>query len=489
MTDRLREAEAALRQARNEQEREEALRQLKRLRDEQMEALRDVDELQQRMESPQNRQRMAETREQLDDSREQIRQSTEALEEGMLSRAMTSTARAGRQLDQMREEFQRRTSSQFTDAMQDMREQARELDREQNEIAEQMQQQIDARQKSLADDNRSKELAERVEKQRQAVDELVDQMKTTSEQAEVPEPLLSRKLYDTLREAGTEDLDRALQATGELLKRDFLPQAQEVERRAGEGIDGLRKGVEDAAGSVLGDEAETLRLARQQLDELIQDVNDEVARAAGQRDSQSADANMPGNISGRQRQANAQPGVGNNPTGDPNGQSPNARGPGQRQASQDTPSQNARDGQARNNAGERNDPTGRGGVQTETGPWDDQGERGPFTGEDFLAWSDRLRDVEDMLPERDLRDEAARVWDRARAVRAEFKRHGTEPQWDLVRSQIMEPLAELRQRVGERLAQLQSDEALVPIDRDPVPDRFADVVRSYFENLGQQENP
>ncbi len=128
-------------------------------------------------------------------------------------------------------------------------------------------------------------------------------------------------------------------------------------------------------------------------------------------------------------------------------------------------------------------------MRTESGPWDDQGERGPFTGEDFLTWSDRLRDVEDMLPERELRDEAATVWDRARAVRAEFKRHGKEPQWDLVKSQIMDPLAELRQRVGERLAQLQSDEALVPIDRDPVPDRFADVVRSYFENLGQQENP
>lgn len=53
----------------------------------------------------------------------------------------------------------------------------------------------------------------------------------------------------------------------------------------------------------------------------------------------------------------------------------------------------------------------------------------------------------------------------------------------------MDPLTELRHRVTERLAQLQSDETLVPIDRDPVPDRFAEVVRSYFENLGRQGNP
>jgi len=497
MTDRLREAEAALRQARNEQERQEALRQLKRLRDEQMEALRDVDDLQQRMESSQNRQRMADAREQLGDSREQIRQSTEALEEGMLSRAITSTARAGRQLEQMREEFQRRTSNQFSDAMRNMREQARELDEEQNRIAEEITQQIEARQKSLTGDRMSRELAERVERQRQGVNDLVDQMKETSEQAEISEPLLSRKLYDTLRETGTENLDRALQAAGELLRRDFLPQAREVERRAGEGIDSLREGVEQAAGNVLGDEAESLRLAQQQLDELIRQVDDEVAQATGARRSRSADANQPADATGNQ--ANARPGDRDNPTPDSQGQE-QARAEGAprdgepQQARQGGPSQDggqprdSRRGQARDNEDSRTDPTGRGGLRTE-GPWDDQGQRGPFTGEDFLAWSDRLRDVEDMLPERDLRDEAARVWDRARTVRAEFKRHGKEPQWDLVRSQIMDPLTELRHRVTERLAQLQSDEALVPIDRDPVPDRFAEVVRSYFENLGRQGNP
>jgi len=28
---------------------------------------------------------------------------------------------------------------------------------------------------------------------------------------------------------------------------------------------------------------------------------------------------------------------------------------------------------------------------------------------------------------------------------------------------------------------------MAPIDRDPVPDRFADLVRDYFESLGQEE--
>ena len=116
--------------------------------------------------------------------------------------------------------------------------------------------------------------------------------------------------------------------------------------------------------------------------------------------------------------------------------------------------------------------------------WGGINTRGPITGEDFRQWSDRLRDVEEMLSQRDLRNEAARVRDRARSMRVEFKRHGTEPQWNLVREQITKPLVELRKRLAEELAKLESDEALVPIDRDPVPGRFAELVRRYYENLG-----
>ena len=90
-----------------------------------------------------------------------------------------------------------------------------------------------------------------------------------------------------------------------------------------------------------------------------------------------------------------------------------------------------------------------------------------------------------MLPQQDLRDQMARVWDSVRAIRADSQRHGKEPQWDLVQNQVINPLVELRQRISERLAQLQSDKAMVAIDRDPVPDRFTELVRTYFENLGQ----
>lgn len=113
--------------------------------------------------------------------------------------------------------------------------------------------------------------------------------------------------------------------------------------------------------------------------------------------------------------------------------------------------------------------------------------RGPMTGDNYVDWSDRLRDVEEMLDVPELREQVARVRGRARTVRAEFKRHGAEPQWDLVRSQVYGPLIELRDEVSEELARRDSEDSLTPIDRDPVPPRYAEKVRRYYEELGSSE--
>lgn len=538
MSEKLKELEAALRQAETEQQKEEIRRQLKRLREEQLEALRDVDELQQRMESPQNRRRMADTAEQLSDSRERIQQSAEELEQGMVSRAVTSTTRAGRELEEMRDEFRRRTSGEFNERMREMRDQAQQLDERQKQIAEEIEKQLEQRQKTLVDAGDSRELAEQVDEQKEKVDELIEQMKEVSEQSEVSEPLLSKKLYDTVREASTDNIDRALDAAGELLRRNFLRQAQEVERPAGEGIEQLRRGVEDAAESVLGNQAEALRTAQRRLDELTRQVDEEARRARGQGDPNSpadsgdnqqrrADAQRGGG--GRQPgdpnetdRADAQGGAGGRQPGDPNesnradaqrgaggGQPGNQGQPQQERTSANAgrqgnrPSDSAqqgggqqdspRDGSQRqaNNAGRngpeadgRDDlrnwaeglrlPTQSGGISS----------RGPITGEEFRQWSDGMREVEEMIEEPDLRNEVARVRDRVRSMRVEFKRHGAEPQWDMVTMQVIKPLTELSKRLVEELAKLESDEALVPIDRDPVPSRYADLVRKYYEDLG-----
>jgi hypothetical protein len=56
-----------------------------------------------------------------------------------------------------------------------------------------------------------------------------------------------------------------------------------------------------------------------------------------------------------------------------------------------------------------------------------------------------------------------------------------------VQLQVVKPLVEVRSRINDELARRQSREALVPIDRDPVPDRFSELVRRYYEELGRDK--
>jgi hypothetical protein len=108
----------------------------------------------------------------------------------------------------------------------------------------------------------------------------------------------------------------------------------------------------------------------------------------------------------------------------------------------------------------------------------------PISGDDFRDWSDRLRDVEEMIGDPDLRAEASRIREQAREIRREMKRHSAEPNWDLVKMKVAKPLAELQDRVSEEIMRRSTKDALVPLDRDPVPAEYQDAVRRYYERLG-----
>jgi hypothetical protein len=54
----------------------------------------------------------------------------------------------------------------------------------------------------------------------------------------------------------------------------------------------------------------------------------------------------------------------------------------------------------------------------------------------------------------------------------------------VIQETIGQPLAELRDAVAQELLRRDSSEALVPIDREPVPPEYADKVRRYYERLG-----
>lgn len=113
------------------------------------------------------------------------------------------------------------------------------------------------------------------------------------------------------------------------------------------------------------------------------------------------------------------------------------------------------------------------------------GQGGPISGDGYREWSERLREVETMVADPDLQAEVSRLRDQARSMRAEFQRHSETPNWELVKSSLYEPLVELQQRLAEEVARRESDDSLVPIDRDPVPARYRDLVRTYYERLGR----
>src|SRR5213078_1959055 len=74
---------------------------------------------------------------------------------------------------------------------------------------------------------------------------------------------------------------KLLDIASEMFRQDFLPQANESGQRSRARIDDLKRGVERAAESVLGDDTEALRLAKQELDQLTDDLQREIARAEG----------------------------------------------------------------------------------------------------------------------------------------------------------------------------------------------------------------
>lgn len=108
----------------------------------------------------------------------------------------------------------------------------------------------------------------------------------------------------------------------------------------------------------------------------------------------------------------------------------------------------------------------------------------PLTGDDYREWSDAMRDVEEMIGDPELRDEAARIRERMRDFRNDYRRHSEEPNWEVVNETVIVPLYQLRNRVTEELMRRASREALVPIDRDPVPEQFIQDVGEYYERIG-----
>ena len=581
LNERLKELQTSLQEARTEKEREDIRKRLKRLEEEQRQMLADADEVKQRMDRAENQSSMSQQRQQLEQTRDDLQKAAEAAADGSVAQALASGTRAQRQLQQLRDEMRKENSSQFAEDLRDMRSEARELAKEQDELT----QKLDAlansptQRRTLSDTGERKEAQDKLAGQKDRMNKLVERATQVSEQAENSEPLLSRQLYDSIRKLSQDDAaslkqmrqellssgmmtrelydrlqkasesekgGKALDLTKEMLREGFLPQANQAGQRAKAEIDELRKGVERAAESVLGDDAEQLKLAQSELEQLTDQLQREIAQATGAAGGADKPGGQPGAADGKgdpvaasdqQKPGEQQPGqsgqlgqqpggtqASNQPQGggqsggaqaggaqggDAQGQAnagaqASASGPPRAGATKGQPQPGGRGQMAGGGGarGGRNQAGGaRGGLSLDNilndgaagggnaggagngGVWGG----GPLTGDDFNRWTERLSDVEQLLDSPDLRNAVAAARERARLLRREFRTDLKKPDWTVVNLQVVKPLVEVRNRVAQELARRDPKDLLAPIDRDPVPNRYAESVRKYYEELGKDK--
>jgi hypothetical protein len=81
----------------------------------------------------------------------------------------------------------------------------------------------------------------------------------------------------------------------------------------------------------------------------------------------------------------------------------------------------------------------------------------------------------------------ATVRERASALRQQFRQSGRAPDESVVRQQLVVPMTQVRVWLQEEIAHQQNASSLVPLDRDPVPDNYSELVRKYYEKLGSAQ--
>ncbi|HWH69854.1 MAG TPA: hypothetical protein VNT26_10735, partial [Candidatus Sulfotelmatobacter sp.] len=367
--------------------------------------------------------------------------------------------------------------------------------------------------------------------------------------------ITSRELYERLKRTTEQSGSKSLDLTSEMLRLGLQREANRAQESARAGIEDLKRGVERAAQGVLGDDAQSLRLAGEELDRLAEQLRKEMAQAqeggtnGPQELAQAGDASAAGRQSGEPSET-AREDAGAGSRGERNATEPNsgqtragserqpqsAQGaaPGSQPAgSEGQQGQQGQQGQERQRQGDASQSGERANRQPRTDSADNEANRGdpnprgnpqrganrpqsaqnsgggggnrlsldldrllegrgdysggPITGEDFAPWSDRLREVEELVDTPSLRTEVARARERARQMRQDFKRNQKKPDWASVRLQVLNPLVEVHNEINEELARRNPQENLVPIDRDPVPGRYSELVRKYYERLGKEQ--
>ena len=283
VNDRLKELQSALEAAKTQPAREEIERQLKRLREQQQQILRDTDELRERMEREENRDRMA-------DARAADRPEPRARPPGLRGTRGRPPPAGPHRRRTSRPAIQRPARRASQESGQPL---LRGNDRDARPGAAARRESEKALRAARRRQGPAPDLAARHRRtqaghrgsranSKRTSTSSSSRCATTVQDAEETEPLLAKNLYDTVRKANEQKIPDALKAAEQLVDLGVAEDAAKASRHAGQGIEQLREGVERSARSVLGDETAALRRAQGELEDLADQVNREIAQATGQ---------------------------------------------------------------------------------------------------------------------------------------------------------------------------------------------------------------
>jgi hypothetical protein len=325
-------------------------------------------------------------------------------------------------------------------------------------------------------------------------------------------------------------MEESLDQLSLLMRNNLLNETGDIQRELTGNISELRDTVEEAAEKIIGSDEDAMRFAAAQLDELREEVEREMELALNegqgqqpgrQREQQGDEQNPPGQGQRRQDGENqqqrgqgqareeqqSQPGQGQGQSNEEQEEDQQRQGRGQ--AGEEQQSQPGQ-GQGRRPGDQENPQPAQGRDGQPRGPNDQPNRRpdgnrdiggssggsdlfrnldeldfdGPLTGLDFRDWEDRLREVEEVIEIPELRNQVSEVRQSARDIRRENKENGKPPKWDLVEMQILRPMTEINKRLEEELSLRQPKRELIPVDHEPVPAQYSELVRRYYERLG-----
>ena len=450
--------QAAINQADTAEKKAELERQLKQLREQQKELLADVDDLRQKTAEQAKESTDPAQQKALDEIREKAQQANEELGKEKLGEALAAGRRAQESLEKLHNDFRKTSAAQLSEQLRELRKDARALDERQRQLGEPAAEPEAPKAPGLTDNFAS---TPEVAQQREDLKELLEGIRETAETAEKAEPLVARDLAEALRQAELDGISKALE------KMEQTP-GDPASNQAEEGISKLTREIESAAERILGNEAQALRYARDELERLAGQATGKPGEGAEPGKTAGPPGERPGEESGnpgengKSSQAAGQSGSEGSPGESTSPGSSPGSGEGQRQASQ--PSQGQ--GSGGSSGGAR-----RGGS--------------PITGVEFNEWSERLSDLEAVVEDPEAQSAVARARNASRELRKEFKRHSKEPDQAALEDGVLRPLTEAAERLDARLRELDRKDPLAPVGREPVPARFSEIVRRYFQELGK----